>query len=120
MSYRITGCVTIDVEDCSDELAVRVDDCYDVQEIMEDNNITAEEMIDHLKDGENITMQSIDEFIAHSADRDDIRMIVDWCITRLTTDVQYWYNMANERGQKIAELKVVNSTSTTPAEVTHQ
>ncbi|MEK9984600.1 MAG: hypothetical protein VW879_07640 [Opitutae bacterium] len=120
MSYRITGCVTIDVEDCSDELAVRVDDCYDVEAIMDDNNITAEEMIEHLKDGDLVSMKLIDEFIAHSADRDDIRIIVGWCITRLTEDVQYWHNKTKEQGQKIADLKVVNSTSTTPTEITHQ
>lgn len=120
MSYEITGYVTVDIEDFSDDLAVRVDDCYDIQAIMDDNNITAEEMLDHLKDGDLVSMQSIDEFIAHSADRDDIRIIVGWCINRLTTDVQHWQNMVKEQGKKIADLKIVNSTSTTLAEVTHQ
>ena len=51
MSVRVEGEITIDVSDYSDELRLYAD-CDDIFELMEFNHITADEMIDFLKDGE--------------------------------------------------------------------
>ena len=51
MSVRVEGEITIDVSDYSDELRLYAD-CDDIFELMEYNNITADEMIDFLRDGE--------------------------------------------------------------------
>ena len=51
MSVRIEGTIAVDVSDYSDELQLYAD-CDDIFELMEYNNITADEMIDFLKDGE--------------------------------------------------------------------
>lgn len=49
MSAVIEGVISLDVRDYSDEISIHAD-CEDIAEIMEDNNITAGEMIDYLRD----------------------------------------------------------------------
>jgi len=51
MSARLEGLIQVDVSDYQDEIAIHAD-CEDIHNIMEDNNITAGEMMDYLRDGE--------------------------------------------------------------------
>ena len=48
---RVEGVIQVDVCDYSDEITFHAD-CDDILELMEDNHITAGEMIDYLRDGE--------------------------------------------------------------------
>ena len=52
MSVRIEGVIQVDVSDYNDDLELYAD-CEDIFELMEFNNITTEEMIDYLRDGDN-------------------------------------------------------------------
>lgn len=51
MSAMFEGVINVDVSDYSDEITIHAD-CDDIVEIMEENNISAGEMIDYLREGE--------------------------------------------------------------------
>jgi len=51
MSVRVEGVIQVDISDYSDEIQLYAD-CEDIFELMESNNISADEMIDFLRDGE--------------------------------------------------------------------
>lgn len=51
MSARVDGQISIDVYDYNDDLQI-IADCEDIVEIMEGNNISIQEMIDYLREGE--------------------------------------------------------------------
>ena len=53
MSARVDGRISIDVYDYNDDLQI-IADCEDIVEIMEGNNISIQEMIDYMREGEDV------------------------------------------------------------------
>jgi len=109
MSVRVEGLIQVDVSDYHDEIAVYAD-CGDILELMEDNNITAGEMIDYLRDGE--YRLDIDEIYnwLETVDIRDLSIVAKKCIDLMRSEyteaeegrVQYCNRVASlEAEQKV-------------------
>ena len=105
MSVRVEGVIQVDVSDYSDELQLYAD-CDDIFELMEFNNITAEEMIDFLRDGEDpLDIHQVYDWI----DQQDINTLCavsKTCIDKL----RHEYEEAEE-GRKVYMKRVVELRS---------
>jgi len=100
MGVRVEGCITVDVSDYSDDIQFYAD-CEDIFELMENNNITAGEMIEFLREEEYpLDIHQIYDWL----DQQDINTICavsKTCIDKL----RHEYNEAEE-GRLVYRKKV--------------
>jgi len=101
MSVRVEGVIQVDISDYSDELHLYAD-CEDIFELMESNHITAEEMIDYLREGESsLDIDQIYNWL-ETVDVRDLSIVAKKCIDLMRSE----YTEAEEG--RMAHLKRAN------------
>ena len=86
MSVSLTGIIHVDVDYYQDDIEIHAD-ADDIHELMMDNNISVDEMIDYLRDGESSASQDdVLKYIEDVADHDDLFAIQAAVFARLRDD----------------------------------
>ena len=110
MPARIEGYITVDVSDYADELEISAD-VDDIAELMDQNNISTDELMDYLDVSLEIGLIDIKRYIEDVCDHQDLIKIVNCCMSRFTSDYNATFNQMvdnrREADQAKAELKVV-------------
>jgi hypothetical protein len=82
MSIRFQGCISVDVADYDGDVEVTVDDAADISELMEQNNITIEEVMEY-HDINQFTYGSVVNWLADEAEPGELFNIIDICAREL-------------------------------------
>jgi hypothetical protein len=82
---EISGCITVDISDWSDDLTICADP-EDVVEIMRDNDICIHELLEHFDVPINVDMKSIINFIMNNAGPHQLEQIIEVAVRKMRSD----------------------------------
>ena len=82
---EISGCITVDISDWSDDLTICADP-EDVVEIMRDNEVTIHELLEHFDLSANVDMNSVINFITNDAHTHHLEEIITLTARKMRSD----------------------------------
>jgi hypothetical protein len=108
MGIRFQGCITVDVADYDGDVEVTVDDASDISDLMDQNNITIEEVMEY-HDINQFSYGSVVSWIEDAADELDLANIIDIASSQLKKEIVESDHARQTLLKEINDLKLSKS-----------